>query len=210
MLGAIPLLVPAAHAQVPCDFKGVAIGDKMTHEQLMQRFEISNFKLDPPRPSWEETQPLIDKYGITPAAEIQDDKIGPYCREDYCNIPWGLHVGDDNIAVKVFVALKNNMVTEIEVFFNSIFWNDIWSIIVEKYGPTWEIERGMIGVMEYQTKKIDQLERVLAPHKLGGTNPLTKDTCSLSATNIDIIFRHHDSLGTLHAIFVIKRHAKDF
>jgi len=96
---------------------------------------------------------LIEKYGITPAAEVQDDKTGPYCREDYCNIPWGFHVGDDNIGVKVFVALKNDTVTEIEIFFNSIFWNDIWSILVKKYDPAWDIERGTIGVMEYQTKR---------------------------------------------------------
>jgi hypothetical protein len=200
-----------ARSQVPCDFKGVSVGDKLTREQLMQRLGISKFKVDPPDLSrneidWKE----VDKYGITGVAERQDDKTGPYCRENSCNIPFGIFVGDDKFPVKVFVALKEGLIYAIEVSFNSIFWNDVWGIIVKKYGPAWDIERDAMGVMDYETKKIDQFERVIVTHKFGGTNPQTKDTCSLSATNIDIIFRHHDSLGTLHAIFAIKREPKDF
>jgi hypothetical protein len=33
-----------AHSQVPCDFKGVSVGDKLTREQLMQRLGIPQFK----------------------------------------------------------------------------------------------------------------------------------------------------------------------
>jgi len=95
-------------SQAPCDFKGIAVGDKMTREQLMQRLGIVNFKLDPPRPDFMEMHEQIEQYGITGAAEREDDKIGPYCREDYCNIPWGLHVGDDNIGVKLFVSLRKD------------------------------------------------------------------------------------------------------
>jgi hypothetical protein len=177
-------------------------------EQVMQRLGVRTFKVDPSRSEidWKE----VEKYGITGTAERQDDKTGPYCHEDYCNIPSGIFVSDNKFPVKVFVALKDDMIYAIEMSFNTIFWNDIWSIIVEKYGPAWEIERDTIGVMDYETKKVDQFERVIATHKFVGTNPHTNDTCSLSATNIDIIFEHHDSLGTLHAIFAIKRKAKDF
>ena len=76
--------------------------------------------------------------------------------------------------------------------------------------PHGQIERKTASVMDYETKKIDQFEQVIASHKFGGINPQTKDTCSLFGTNIDIIFRHHDLLGTLHAIFAIKRESKDF
>ena len=106
--------------------------------------------------------------------------------------------------------MKNDTVTEIEVSFNSIFWNDIFPILTKKYGSSWNIEKGQIGVMDYETKKIDLLEHIIATHRLGGRNSRTNDTCSLTATNIDIIFRHHDMLGALHAIFVIKRESKDF
>ena len=81
---------------------------------------------------------------------------------------------------------------------------------MKKYGPAWDIERHTFGVMEYQTKKIDQIEQVIATHSHGGRNTRANDSCSLFATNIDIIYRHHDILGTLHAIFVIKRDSKDF
>ncbi len=197
-------------AQAPCDFKGVSVGDKMTREQVMGRLGIKNFKTDPPSSSFEQMQSQIEKYGITGAAEIEDDKIGPYCRQDYCNIPLGISVGDDHIPVKVFVALKNDTVTEIEVSFNYIFWNDVFPIITRKYNSPWDIENQAMPVMDYQTKKIEQFEGIIATNKSGGINLSTKDTCSLSATSIDIIFRHHDSLGTLHSMFVIKRDSKEF
>src|SRR4051812_13057725 len=113
--------MPLLHSQVPCDFKGVSVGDKITREQLMQRLGIKNFKLDPPTPSFEEGYPKVEQYGINGAAEREDDKIGPYCREDSCEIPRGIFVGDDNIPVKVFVKLKASRIHTIEVSFNSIF-----------------------------------------------------------------------------------------
>jgi hypothetical protein len=210
MLGATSFLSVEAHAQVPCDFKGIAIGDKLTREQVMERLGIKKFKLDPPSPDFMEMQPELDKYGITGAAEREDDKTGPYCRENSCTIPYGVVVGDDKIPVKVFVALKADTVYAIEVFFNTIFWNDVWEIMLKKYGPMWEIDRSPTTVMDYGTKKVDQLELVSATHKLGGTNSQSHDTCSISAANIDIIFRHNDSLGSLHAILALKRQPKDF
>jgi hypothetical protein len=91
--------------------------------------------------------------GETRRRERKDDSIGPYCREDSCNITSGIFVGDDKFPVKLFVALKDGMIYVIEVSFNTIFWNDIWDIIVKKYGPAWEIQRDTIGVMDYETKR---------------------------------------------------------
>jgi hypothetical protein len=105
-----------ARSQVPCDFKGISVGDKLTREQVMERLGIKKFKFDPPRADFMEMQPEIDKYGITGAAEREDDKTGPYCWEDSCNIPYGVVIGDDKIPVKVFVALKGDMVYAIEAF----------------------------------------------------------------------------------------------
>jgi hypothetical protein len=121
-------IATSARSQVPCDFKGVSVGDKLTREQLMQRLGVSKFKVDPPDSSrneidWKE----VEKYGITSVAERQDDKTGPYCRENSCNIPFGISVGDDKFPVKVFVALKEGVTYAIEVSFNSIFWNDACS-----------------------------------------------------------------------------------
>jgi hypothetical protein len=210
MLGATTFLSVPTHAQVPCDFKGIAIGDKLTREQVMERLGVKKFKLDPPSADFMEMQPEIEKYGITGAAEREDDKTGPYCRQDSCSVPYGVSVGDDKIPVKIFVALKGGAIYAIEVFFNSIFWNDIWEIMLKKYGPTWDVERSVTTVMDYGTKKVDQVELVSATHRSGGINRQSNETCSISAANIDIIFRHHDSLGSLHAILALKRQAKDF
>jgi hypothetical protein len=210
ILAASLLPYASAHSQVPCDVKGISVGDKMTREQLMQQLSISKFKLNPKRSSFEETLPLLEKYGVMGAAEIEEEKIGPFCDEKYCTIPFGLTVGDDHIPIKVYVALTNDTVTEINVFFNAIFWDDIFKILTKKYGPEWSVERRKTGVMDYQTKKIDQWELIVATHRLGGKNPRTNDTCSLGAANIDLVFYHHDALGSLHSIFWIKRDARDF
>jgi hypothetical protein len=212
-LVALSLVIGSApvRAQVPRDFKGVSIGDKLSRDQFMARFGIKNFKIDPPEPdlgnrSFAEE---LEKYGITGMSERDDDLIGPYCRGDYCRIPTGVSIGDDHIAVKNFGAFRDGVVFDLEVAFN-FFWNDIWDIMITKYGPDWDIEKDTIAVTDYGSKKYDQLERVIATRKFGGVNPQTKDTCSISATNIDIIFRHHDTLGTLHAILELKRKPKDF
>src|SRR5438128_10586660 len=91
-----------ADSQVRCDFKGIAVGDKMSREQVMQRLGIKKFKLDPPRSDFIEMHAQIEKYGITGAAERGDDQIGPYCRENSCNIPYGIFISDDKFPVKVF------------------------------------------------------------------------------------------------------------
>src|SRR5262245_31655092 len=95
--GTIALFAAPAHAVVPCDFKGFSVGDEMTREQLMQQLGISKFKLDPKRSSFEETWPLQEKYGVIGAAEIEEEKIGSFCSEKSCTIPFGLTVGDDHV-----------------------------------------------------------------------------------------------------------------
>jgi hypothetical protein len=47
-LANVLLLTRARNAQVPCDFKGVSMGDRLSREQLMQHFGVSKFKIDPP------------------------------------------------------------------------------------------------------------------------------------------------------------------
>jgi hypothetical protein len=141
-------------------------GDPRTaYEQL----GISKFKLNPERSSYEETWALVEKYGIIPTGEIEEEKIGPNCSETSCTIPFGLSVGDDHIPIKMHVALRKDTVTEINVFFNVIYWNDIFSILTRKYGPEWDIERKQTGVTDYETKKTDLWELVSARHRLGGS-----------------------------------------
>ena len=73
-VAATPLLRTAAYPQVPCDFKGVSVGEKLSREQLMQRFVVKQFKLDPPRPDFMQLDQEIEKYGITGAAENKSSR----------------------------------------------------------------------------------------------------------------------------------------
>jgi hypothetical protein len=155
-------------------------------------------------------QPLYDKYGITGASELEDWKIGPYCRDDYCRIPWGVTVGNNDIPVSAFVSIHTGVITEIDVSFGAIYWDDVLPIIEKKYGSQWKFDQTDMVVTEYETKEHDILQRTVAENRRVGVNASTRDTCHMSATNIDIIFRHHDPLGSLHSIFVLKLDSKNF
>jgi hypothetical protein len=204
MLAASLLPCAPTYSQVPCDFKGVSVGDKMTREQLMQRLGIAKFKLDPAEQSLVDLS-LAKKYSAIPAGEIQYEKTGPFCSYTFCSIPYGLTVGNDSIPVKVSASFKNGIVSEIDVSFSMSSWDKVFYIIKKKYGSDWDIQRRPTVVMDYQTKKVMKLELISATHRYGGRNSLTNDSCRLRAQNIDLIFEHHDSLGPLHSVFWIKR-----
>jgi hypothetical protein len=199
-----------AHGEIPCDFKGISVGDKITPDQIMKLFGISQFVINPKGPSFEEMQPLYDKYGIIGAAEIEDWKIGPYCEDLYCRIPRGVVVGNNDIPVAVFLSLRSGVITEIDVSFSAIFWDDVRPVIEKKYGSAWKNDQTDLVVSDYETKKSELLQRITAENRLSGVNPKTKDTCHMSLTNIDIVFTHHDPLGSLHSVFVLKLDSKNF
>jgi len=60
-----------ARSEIPCDFKGVSVGDRLTPDQIMQKFGISKFVTNPKLASFDTMQPLYDKYGITGASELR-------------------------------------------------------------------------------------------------------------------------------------------
>lgn len=197
-------------AQIPCDFKGVSVGDKLTPDQIMKKLGIPKFAINPETASFDTMQPLYDKYGITGASELEDWKIGPYCRDTYCRVPRGVTIGNTDIPVTVFVSFRSGVITEIDVSFGTTFWDDVLPIIEKKYGSQWKFDQSDMVVTDYETKKSDVLQRITAENRLTGVNASTKDTCHMSVTNIDIIFRHHDPLGTLHSVFVLKLDSKNF
>jgi hypothetical protein len=201
---------PTIRAQIPCDFKGVSVGDALTPDKIMKKLGISQFVTNPQHAPFDEMQPLYNKYGMMGASEIEDWKIGPYCQDTYCRIPRGVTVGNTDIPVTVFVSFHSGIITEIDVSFGAIFWDDMLPIIEKKYGSQWRFDQSDMAVTDYETKKSDLLQRITAENRLTGVNPSTNDTCHMSVTNIDIVFRHHDPLGTLHSVFVLKLDSKNF
>lgn len=173
----------------------------------MSRLRIEKFVSNPQhKVDWA----LVERYGTIAASEIEDQRIGPYCEPEYCRIPRGISVGNDNIPVSVFVSFNAGTITEINVSFSAAFWDDVLAIIKKKYGSQWTVDRMKMAVTDLETKKSDLMQREIVENRSSGVNLNTKDSCHMWATSIDIVFRHHDILGPLHSVSVIKLDSKNF
>jgi hypothetical protein len=162
----------SSHAETPCDFKGVFVGDKMTPAEVMAALGVTKYKMNPTLPSWKERQPLVEKYGLIAAGELAEWDVGPYCDDRSCVIPYGVFVGNDNIAVHVYVSFPQGQITEIDVSFNETYWDEIVPILEKKYGAYWNVERDPYMVItDLETKNHTTLERVTLTHNNGGKNP---------------------------------------
>jgi hypothetical protein len=208
LVGAL-LLASASHAATPCDFKGISVGNNMTPPEIMSMLGVSKYKMNPTRPSFEEMKPLYDKYGLLPAAEIEDWNIGPYCAETYCEAPYGIVVGVDTPA-SVHVAFHQGLVTEIDVSYSETYWDDILPVLNQKYGADWDVEHDDMPITNIESNATSILPRITLNHATNGTNQSTKDRCQIQATNLDIVFEHHDAYGPYHSIFMIKLISKNF
>lgn len=62
LVGAL-LFGSLSHAETPCDFKGISVGNKMTPTEIMTALGMTNYKTNPVRPAFEETLPVVQKYG---------------------------------------------------------------------------------------------------------------------------------------------------
>jgi hypothetical protein len=129
-----------ALAETPCDFKGVSVGDKATPAAVMTALGITKYKNNPPQRPFKEIAPTLDKYGINDAAEMEDWDTGPYCVQCACTIPYGVSVGNDNTLVKVVVGFNKGVVTEFDVLFNIIYWDELMPVINNKYGDNWQVK----------------------------------------------------------------------
>lgn len=199
------------YAETPCDFKGISVGDKMTATEIMAVLGVAKYKMNPKFPSWEERQPIVKKYGLSASAELAEWDIGPYCDETSCRIPYGVGVGNDNTPVNVFISFRQGQVTEIDVSFGETYWEEILPILDKKYGPNWTVEHDPnMLITDLETKKYTKLERITLTSKKGGKNQKTHDRCQIWATNLDVVFQHHDPSGPFHSVFVIKLVSKNF
>jgi hypothetical protein len=217
MLQHIALLVgllfftSASLAEAPCDFKGISVGDKMSPAELMSALGVTNYKTNPARPSFEHMKALWERYSMLPAAEIVDEEIGPYCDDTSCRIPYGIFVGNMNrIPVKVFISLHDGLITEINVSFGEMYWDEMRPIFDQKYGADWTLERNAAAITNFETKKTHLVQIILLQHLTKGRNLSTNDRCEIWAQNVDVVFEHHDALGPYHSEIVIRLISKNF
>jgi hypothetical protein len=205
---ALALWVSAAQAQPPpCDFKGVSVGDRIGPAEIMNRLGITDYQMNP---EIKINRDNADEYGITGEAELREQWMKPFCTYTYCRITRGITIGDQ-IPAYAFVSFHDGAVTEIEVSFNSLYWNDMLPILDEKYGANWKVvEHRDQPVMNYETKETHMMELIGLEHADYGTNRKTGDRCQILAGNLDLIFEHRDLLGPYHAMITIKLISKNF
>jgi hypothetical protein len=208
LVGALPFASPL-HAETPCDFKGISVGNKMTAAEIMTALGVTIYKTNPARASFEKMLSVAEKYGTIAAAELEDCNIGPYCQETSCRVPYGVTVGV-NTPVNVFVSFPEGLITEIDVSFSETYWDEMLPILDQKYGAGWKVDRFDTPITNYETKKTRMMKLISLEHIVNGTNQSTKDRCQISAQNVDIVFEHHDAYGPYHSVVVIKLISRNF
>jgi hypothetical protein len=87
---------------------------------------------------------------------------------------------------------------------------DFITILDHKYGGDWKVEREDMPVTNFENNQSQMVQIFSLEHVTDGTNLSTKDRCKISATNVDMVFEHHDALGPYHSQVVIQLISKNF
>lgn len=194
-----------------CEFKGVSVGDKINIPDVMHKLGVKNYKINPKKPDFLEEQKLWDQYGFLGASEISNNKIGNYCDINSCRII-DTFIGN-KIQSTIFISFDQNtkIINAIEVSINQNYWNELVSIIKNKYKGAWNKNTSSIFISNYKTKKGALFDREEYRLKTPAKNINTGDSCEISAIEHDIIFEHPLShLGVYQSIFDIQLISKNF
>ena len=188
----------------------------MTPTDLMAKLGIDVYRNNPPLdPADWATQrdKLKREYGQQAADEILSDRKGNICQSDLinsCSIPNGITVGESDIPISLFIDLKKGVITEISVTFNTKHWSQIVSLLINKFGPSWDVQKENIDVVDEMTNKHSTLLRAYMIGKADGENVRTGDRCNVGAISIGSTYRHHNSLGEIQGHFGIKLKSINF
>ena len=117
---------------------------------------------------------------------------------------------NNNTPVNVLISFHESLITEIDVSFSATNWNEMLPILDQKYGADWKVDREYGPITNFETNKTTVREIISMNHITNGVNRRTNDRCQISATNIDMVFEHHDEYGPYHSVFVIKLISKNF
>jgi hypothetical protein len=191
-------------AAAPCDFKGVSVGDKLTQKQLMAKLGIKHFKLNPNPDLWRSTENDERWYGYLGARDLARWRVGPFCLTDVCYIPFGVEIEAKIPSSMEIIFGENDTIADIQVQFNSQYWEQVAPTLIQKYGLNWNDEKDHNFVITDDiSKKSVTLDRTIIANKSGDVNDKTKGRCAISATNYDSIFLHHDPLGAYQSVLSI-------
>jgi hypothetical protein len=197
-------LTSQALAAPPCDFMGLSVGDKMTSQEIMSHFGIQTYKTNPDlnvmaRPD------MYEKYGLLGALEELKFEAGPYCEKDFCNIPYGITIGIDEPAkVAISFDSKTNIIQAIDIFSDENYWSDLKLILSKKYGVPWKIEKELMPIINFQTKKTIFVNRETITRASLGKNLKSGQTCEIWATQYDQIYIHPTPPAPMQSVVEIK------
>jgi hypothetical protein len=183
----VSVFVLASHSLAdtppPCYFKSVAVGDKLTPEEIATALDAG--LLDACNPSSDGTT---------------------------CQFIAAMFLGDIQYAVRVTIGVRGGIVGEIAVNFGFLYWDDVLPVIYEKFGQPWRTTlRKDVAVVDRETGKDHVVEKIEIERIADGVNPQTNTRCRISATNLDSLFAHDkDVVGLYQASVVIRRISTDF
>jgi hypothetical protein len=154
-----------SRAETPCEFKGISVGNKMVPAEIMAALGVTKYKTNPARPSFDQALAAAQKYGMIPAAELEEWDIGPYCDDTSCRAPYGVTVGNNNTPVNVFISFYEGTITEIDVSSSETYWGEILPMLDQKYGPDWKVDRVDMPITDNETKENHDIGKSFAgPH----------------------------------------------
>ena len=143
------------------------------------------------------------------AADIEEENIGPFCNDTTCIAYIGVSTAS-HTPVKATISFHDGQITEILVSFGKTYWDEMLPVFDEKYAADWNIEREDTVVTDFETKKSHVVQGIFLQHVSDGTNRSTKDHFKIWASNVDMVFEHHDALGPIQSELVIQLISKNF
>jgi hypothetical protein len=193
-----------------CDFKGVSVGDKIDIADVMKKLGVTQYKVNPKQLDFTENHQVIEEYGLIGAQEVFDWKIGSYCNDKACVIP--STVIGDNIPASVYIIFDKNtkIIKAIDISVSESYWNELVSIVKNKYKGNWKKESSSIHISNYRTNKGMTFDRDVFISKASVKSGKKADSCELTANQFDIIFEHPPNLGKYHSVFSIELISNNF
>lgn len=185
-------------ADTPCDFKGLAVGDSATPQQIMAHYGITKFRVEKEQEQlsdaeFNEKMDRAKKTSIVNAQEEDDWKKGAICDKDFCRIPYGVTIGNDPYPTNVQLFLGFNskgVITEIDVSFDHDAWEEVLAILNNKYGDNWRVETSDLGTYDFVQRSSLVVSQISLTHKNPGRNVKTGDACSIFANAYDAWYVH--------------------
>lgn len=208
----IGVLCSATQAQQkdPWEYHGIRLGTRMTQDQIMHALGAEKYAKNPKIDIWNcadkskegACAPDVEKYGMGAAVEKQEFDIGPFCDDkssgnfDCVNPLMSASIANwlekGHGVSRVLVFVRDDVVSSIDVFFDSVNAEDFFDVVHRKLGAAgWIVEHQQMTVGN-ETEPHDrmQVDRTI--------ETLKTKTRSAMMTDYDGVFTHNAATGPIY------------